>query len=171
MNMGKWLLRLTACTIVSLSWTLVGQAESPVSVGSAEPLMRVYFIKFDVYTYVGISMASIHEVSNYALWFLKQDPAARQGEHPFVSKLRRELQSRPLRGGRINDEMIRLRVDIGPQTFFVDMQGTVLEKTSGKTFRLTRAQRQAIEQEIIHLSGVVDLRAIRGLKLPTGAAP
>lgn len=166
--MRKWMIRVFVYAIMLMPFAVPGQgAGGPVArAESQEPLMRVYFVPFDAVTYFPISMDDMGTGSPYAIWFVDPGPGVRHRKHPFISKLRRELQSRPVAGRQINDFAIRLRVDVGGETFFVDTRGTVLDKASGKTFRLTREQMRGIENTIISFSGVIDIHARKVVVLP-----
>ncbi len=166
--MRPWIRQLFVCMIAILPIVLfhTGEAKPASDRQVQDPLMRIYFIPFDVYTYVGVSMDDIHETSSYAIWFAKEDRAARVGPHPFIAKLHRTLQSRPATGRKIQDGFIRLRVDIGSQTFFVDINGIVLEKETGKTFILSKALRREIQRDIKYFSGVIDIHASQRVTLP-----
>jgi len=168
--MRKTDIRVTTCVIILIPLILLpvvgrGGAELKAGPGAQEPLMRVYLIPFDTSTYVAISMSNIGEGTPYDISFVDPGPGTRQRRHPFISRLHRQLQSDPALGRKINDAAIRLRVDLGGQTFFADEGGVVLEKVSGKTFRLSKAQRREIEREIIYFSGVVDINAGKKLVL------
>jgi hypothetical protein len=158
----KWAIRILGGMLVMVLSVIPQDARTELD----HPLMRVYFIPFDVLTYVGITMDSVENASTYAIWFMKGRPPAREEEHIFISKLRRHLESRPAPGKKIADNFIRLKVDFGEQTFFVDQKGTIVEKDSGKTFTLSKAQMRQIENDILYFAGVVDLRASRNVQLP-----
>lgn len=166
--MRPWIRRLFACMIVILSCVLfhTGEAESTSGPEMQGPLMQVYLIPFDSWTYTTVSMDIIHLVSTYRIWFMKERPSVWKKEHPVIAKLRSQLQSRPAPDKKIDDGFIRFRVDIGSQTFFVDINGIVLEKESGKTFVLSKAQRREIEKDIEYFSGIVDIQASKDVTLP-----
>ncbi|MFQ5853603.1 MAG: hypothetical protein ACE5JU_23845 [Candidatus Binatia bacterium] len=129
-----------------------------------EPLMRIYFLPFGIVTYLPITMSNIEETSDYAIWFMKKHPPE-EGEHPFISKIQKLLQSRPVRVA-INEFAIRLKVVLNNDVFFVDQNGIVLEKSSGKTFSLSKPQMEEIENDIKYFSGVIDIRASKDVVLP-----
>jgi hypothetical protein len=114
--------------------------------------MKVYLIPFEIDTYVPVTMADIEVKSHFAIAFRKS--------HTFVTELRSSLTSK--RSNRIiDDRVIRMRVQLSSEVFFVDQDGVVLEQTKGARYELSKDQRAKIETEVARFAGVMDLKMPR----------
>lgn len=127
-------------------------------------LMRIYFTPFTSETYVPLTMEEIEERCTYMIWFIKEHPSTRLKEHPFVLKLK-NLFGLKSTNVQIDNLLIRLKVILGDEIFFVDKNGVVLNKSTERTFSLSKTQRMEIQEEIINYSGVIDVRTSKDIGL------
>jgi len=124
-------------------------------VGEPPPIisMRVIFMSFGSETFLPITIKSIDDRKHLKVWFVRS--LMRDNDHPFVSKLRKMLQANSTKE-EIDDNRVRLKVEIGTDTFYADANGTVLKKNTGEKFQLSREQMQEIESTMENFDGVVD---------------
>jgi len=115
--------------------------------------MRIIFVSFGAETFLPITMSSIDEKKHLRVWFVRS--LMRDNDHPFVSKLGKMLQANTTKEG-IDDNSVRLKVELGADTFYADRNGTVLKKNTGEKFQLSREQMQEIENALANFDGVVD---------------
>jgi hypothetical protein len=119
---------------------------------------RVYFTPFKVTTYVPLTMDDIEKKATYTIWFLKEHPSRRDGEHPFVSKLRLLLRAHATRED-IAPQFVRLKVVFPHETYVADTNGTVIQVGTEQRFRLTEQEMNEITQGLVNFSGVIDIQA------------
>ena len=136
--------------------TLRGQEKSSMEMRGGKTMMQIYFIPFSIETYVPITINDIVDKSLYVIWFTK--------DHPLIPYFQRTLQMSPTKR-KLDDRVIRMKVEFGQNTFFVDKEGGVLNKESGKSYRLSKKQLDEIENKILYFSGAIDVNATKGLKL------
>jgi hypothetical protein len=145
--------------MVGLTVALIGLIV-PVVLSAADTkfkTMKIHFIPFLVETYVPVTMSDIESSSHVVLWFTQS--------HIFMNDLRRVLTAR--RASRsIDDRVIRLKVELDTETFFVDKDGVVFEPSTGASFRLTSDDLSDVQKRILYFSGVVDIKASERLRGP-----
>lgn len=141
------------------------RSEQPPQERMGKVVTRVYFLPFEIQTSVPVTMDDIEKSSPYIIWFVKGEKNPFAKEHPFVPRLRQLLQSRRTTY-KINDSLIRLKVDFDNETFYVDQKGRVLEKNSERTFELAGWQMREIAKSMGYFSGVVDVNASEEVSLP-----
>jgi hypothetical protein len=118
--------------------------------------MRIIFVSFGAETLVPITMSSIDQNKYLKVWFVRS--LMRDNDHPFVSKLGKMLQANTTKE-EIDDNLVRLKVEIGGDTFYADRNGTVLKKNTCEKFQLSKEQMQEIESSMANFDGVVDIWA------------
>jgi len=116
--------------------------------------MRVIFVPWGVETFLPITMNSIDEAKHLKVWFVRS--LVRDNDHPFVSKLGKMLQAYPTKE-EMNKKGVRLKVELGADTFYADANGTVLKKNTGERFQLLREQMHEIESTMENFDGVVEI--------------
>lgn len=141
--------------VLLLAVSIGERAEPEMRRDSDQTRMRVYFIPFEIQTYSAVTMNDIEAKSLYALWFTK--------EHSLISKFRRLLQSRPS-PEKIDNMVIRLKVELPTLVFYVDQEGRVLERNRGDTFQLSKKQMAELKSSIVYFDGVIDIRASKDVK-------
>lgn len=120
-------------------------------------LMKLYFIPFEIQTYLPVTMEDIENKSSKRIWF--------SGDHAFCTWIQEALQSKRI-DAKIDSNNIRLKVEIVDKNnfvrsiYYVDSKGKVL-KDGKKTFLLSEAVMKKIAEDIRYFSGVVDINASR----------
>ena len=127
----------------------VGAERSPV-------ISRIYFLPFDVTTFVPVTRRNIEEAATLEINLV--GPEGNGGPHPFVKSLRAMIKVRASEAP-LNDLAVRLKLVLEDETYYVDAAGGVLEASSKRTFRLLKTELRHIEQSIESFSGVVDMKA------------
>lgn len=110
-----------------------------------EAIMKIYFIPFEIETYVPVTILNIEDSSIYELRFVK--------EHIFCTELRNLLESNKV-NNKIDNKAIRLKVEFTREknVYYVDQKGVVL-KNNETYYQLSKKAMQKIEKEILYLSG------------------
>jgi hypothetical protein len=133
------------------------EVNSEMTNNKGRPSMKIYFVPFEIETYVPITMNDIESKSKYEIWFY--------GEHAFCNKIQRLLESNKT-NAKIDNKVIRLKVEIfkneGIIAYYVDQEGVVV-KNKEETFYLSKDKLKTIEKEILYFSGVVDIKTSRKL--------
>jgi tetratricopeptide (TPR) repeat protein len=135
----------------------------------AEPLLRLYYISFDIHTYNPVTKGGIS----------KERPIVFMKEHPFIPELLKSLQAHspykripsenptaPLEPSQ-KDEVdlergnYRLKADFGSSigVFWVNKGGGVV-KDDGTVFFLSKSETELLEQKIRYFLGVVDTSVV-----------
>ena len=132
--------------------------------GKCDATMRIFFIPFEAESYQPISFSGIEEAAFSELWFdcAKSfgEPSLVREPHPFSKRLGRVLFS--TKGSKpIDDQSIRLKIEIGKDVVYADRNGTVLRKDTDQIFKLSKKQIRDLHKKLEYLSGVVDLKAAR----------
>lgn len=127
-------------------------------VGAERPIVisRLYFIPFDVTTFVPVTQGNIEEAATFEINLI--GPERNGGPHPFVMSLRAMIKARAAKA-QLNDLAVRLKLVLENETYYVDAAGGVLEMSSKQTFRLPKTDLERIEKSIEGFSGVVDMKA------------
>jgi len=118
--------------------------------------MRIIFVPFDARTFIPITIDSIDKKKHLRVWFVKH--IASDKDHPFVSKVGQMLQAKPAKE-EMDKNGVRLKVDLGMGTYYVDHKGTVLKKETGERFQLSPEQMEEIANTLKSFDGVVDVWA------------
>ena len=113
-------------------------------------------MRFDIETFVPVTMGDIVEKAQYSIWFTKH--------HPLIDWLVRLLQSSPS-ARKIDNQVICLKAEIGDHTFYADRDGTVVEEPTGRTFQLSKPKIRELERKIVYFDGVIDMRTAEGATL------
>jgi hypothetical protein len=129
-----------------------------LQVGAERSLVigRLYFIPFEVTTFVPVTPGNIEEAATFEINLV--GPEGNGGPHPFVMSLRAMIKARAAKA-QLNDLAVRLKLVLEDETYYVDAAGGVLEMSSKRTFRLQRTELRRIEKSIEGFSGVVDMKA------------
>jgi len=136
-------------TIATFGVLSVGAERSPV-------ITRMYFIPFDVTTFVPVTTRNIEEAATVEINLV--GPEGNGGPHPFVKSLRAMIKAHVSKAP-LNDLAVRLKLVLEDETYYVDAAGGVLEVSSKRTFRLQKAELRRIEQALEGFAGVVDMKA------------
>ncbi len=148
----------TSSMLVLLSLLVTATSVQSERATVAEPppkiSMRIIFVSFGAETLLPITMSSIDEKKHLKVWFVRS--MMRDNDHPFVSKLEKMLQANTTKE-EIDDNLVRLKVEIGGDTFYADRNGTVLKKNTCEKFQLSKEQMQEIESSMANFDGVVDI--------------
>ena len=140
---------LCAAVLVASEVPGGGTADSPV-------ISRIYFIPFDVTTYVPVTVRDIERVAHFEMNLV--GPEGKNAPHRFAMLLRGMIRARPAQAP-LGELFVRLKLVLKDETYFVDAAGGVLEVSSNRTFRLEKKELRRIEQTIEGFSGVVDIKA------------
>ncbi len=136
---------------------------------AVQPLMRIYFIPFAVETHAPVTKEDIEKAGFYRIILGRPSQISpRAPDHPLVTKLPAVLRAHPS-ARKLDELVIRLKVEGGGATYYVDKEGTVLESTSGRTFQLTRDEMQRLHKDIVGLRGVVDVDVCSRLPCPSAS--
>jgi len=127
----------------------LGAGRSPV-------IGRVYFIPFDVTTFVPVTMGNIEEAATFEISLV--GPEGNSEPHQFIKSLRAMIQARAAKAP-LNDLAVRLKLVLAAETYYIDAAGGVLEVSSKRTFLLQKTELRRIERSIEGFSGVVDMKA------------
>ena len=139
------------CALTFLLGMPTGEAESAMS------LAKVFLIPFGVTTYIPVTRGDIESQSFFRILLVAEDGAA--GLHPLVRRLQVLLESHPT-NRRLDENFIRLKVELPGQTYYVDGTGVVLRHSTGQTFQLGQPEKKRIEELIGGLQGVIDAKAV-----------
>jgi len=128
---------------------------------SAE-VSRVFFIPFRVTTYVPVKKADIEDKSLVEILFVKGNRGTEL--HPVLRRIRTLLEAHRS-NRRLDENFIRMKVELEVETYYVDASGVVLKDSSGQNFQLQKAEMAQTEGLIQGLQGVVDAKAAAQIRV------
>jgi len=159
--MNKGISKIAVCFIIFL---VLFRVSGNSIAFAAEPLLRLYYIPFDIETFIPVTKTVISKGS--PIVFLKK--------HPFISELLKSLQAHtpyerkpseeptaPLEPSQKDEDRdrgnYRLKADFGSSVgiFWVTQGGGVI-KEDGAHFFLTKNEMELLDQKIKYFHGVVD---------------
>ncbi len=125
--------------------------------------MKIYYVPFEVETFVPITMEDIESRSHLVLWIYDNEQLVAE----ILSLLQGEKTSK-----EINDAGIRLKIEnVKDETVFsVDREGVGFTN-KGDRFLLTKAQVDKLQVKIMSLRGVVHVNVDRLEKYGLGHRP
>ena len=150
------LTRRCVCAAVLVAMILL----TPCARAGAQPLIRIYYMPFDVLTYAPVQRQDIERASPYRI-VIGHPRTPRESDHPLVAKLPTTLEAHPTTE-KLQENHIRLKVEAAGKTYYVDRFGTVLETTSGHGYQLSKDEMERINDDITGLRGVVDVDVCTG---------
>jgi hypothetical protein len=142
---------LVFCALILLNGTLAANAETSVNIA------RVFFIPFGVRTYASVTRGDIESKSFLRILLVAENGA--KDLHPLARKLQSLLELHPV-GRRLDENFIRIKIEVPRETYYVDASGVVLRQSSGQTFQLGKLEKKQTEELIESLQGVIDAKAV-----------
>ena len=125
-------------------------------------MSRVFFIPFRVTTYVPVKKADIEDKSLVEILFVKGNRGTEL--HPVLRRIRTLLEAHRS-NRRLDENFIRMKVELEVETYYVDASGVVLKDSSGQNFQLQKAEMAQTEGLIQGLQGVVDAKAAAQIRV------
>lgn len=151
--MKKKLLYITL--ILLCVFVIKGGVSAEMKKDSKNIFMKIFFIPFEVSTYIPVTMNDIEDRSLNTIWFAK--------DHVFSKEIKKILESNRT-DKTIDNKVIRLKVVFlkDNHIYYIDQNGIVL-KDNKIHFLLSKEKLNKIEKSILYFSGIVDVEAAEKL--------
>ena len=115
-----------------------------------QAVAKIFFIPFEIETYMPVSTKNIEEYSQNIIGFYNQ--------HEFC-KMLPEVLERTKKKVDIDNKKIRFKFEnyVDKKIYFIDQSG-VVKRNDGRTFILNKEELKKLEAGILYFSGVIDLK-------------